>query len=112
MGGRGDAYDNAVAESFFATLKKELIRWRTWPTRRELIGEVFDYIEPSTTPRAGTPRSATSHPRSSASRFALRYRDNDHQAEPDLVNPVRRSGSTPECCRLERVLTVRLIPEA
>lgn len=45
MGSRGDAYDNAVAESCFATLKKELIRRRTWPTRRELIGEVFDYIE-------------------------------------------------------------------
>ena len=45
MGSRGDAYDNAVAESFFATLKKELIRRHAWPTRRELIGEVFDYIE-------------------------------------------------------------------
>ena len=45
MGSRGDAYDNAVAESFFATLKKELIRRRSWPTRRELIGEVFEYIE-------------------------------------------------------------------
>jgi putative transposase len=32
-GSRGDAYDNAAAESFFATLKKELIRRRTWPTR-------------------------------------------------------------------------------
>jgi putative transposase len=45
MGSTGDAYDNAVAESFFATLKKELINRRTWPTRRELIGEVFDYVE-------------------------------------------------------------------
>jgi putative transposase len=45
MGSRGDAYDNAVAESFFATLKKELIRRRSWPSRRELIGEVFEYIE-------------------------------------------------------------------
>jgi putative transposase len=45
MGSRGDCFDNAVAESFFATLKKELIRRRTWPERRELIGEVFDYIE-------------------------------------------------------------------
>ena len=45
MGRRGDAYDNAVAESFFATLKKELIRRRSWPSRRELIGEVFEYIE-------------------------------------------------------------------
>ena len=45
MGSRGDCYDNAVAESFFATLKKELIRRRSWPDRRELIGEVFEYIE-------------------------------------------------------------------
>jgi putative transposase len=45
MGSRGDCYDNAVAESFFATIKKELIRRRSWSTRRELIGEVFDYIE-------------------------------------------------------------------
>lgn len=45
MGSRGDCFDNAVAETFFATLKKELIHRRSWPTRRELIGEVFDYIE-------------------------------------------------------------------
>jgi putative transposase len=45
MGSRGDCYDNAVAESFFATLKKELIRRRSWPEREELRREVFDYIE-------------------------------------------------------------------
>ena len=45
MGSKGDCYDNAVAESFFATLKKELVHRRSWPTRRELTTEVFDYIE-------------------------------------------------------------------
>jgi putative transposase len=45
MGSRGDAYDNAVAESFFATLKKELVHRRSWPTRRELGAAVFEYIE-------------------------------------------------------------------
>jgi putative transposase len=45
MGSRGDCFDNAVAESFFATLKKELIRRRSWPNRRELQSAVFDYIE-------------------------------------------------------------------
>jgi len=45
MGSRGDCYDNAVAESFFATLKKELIHRRAWPTKAELRTEVFDYIE-------------------------------------------------------------------
>lgn len=45
MGSRGDCFDNAVAESFFATLKKELIHRRAWPTKAELRGEVFEYIE-------------------------------------------------------------------
>jgi transposase InsO family protein len=45
MGSKGDCYDNAVAESFFATLKKELVHRRTWPTCRELTSEVFEYIE-------------------------------------------------------------------
>ena len=45
MGSRGDCFDNAVAESFFATIKKELIHRRSWPTKAELRTEVFDYIE-------------------------------------------------------------------
>ena len=45
MGAKGCALDNAVAEAFFATLKKELTRRRSWPTRRELQSAVFAYIE-------------------------------------------------------------------
>jgi putative transposase len=45
MGSRGDAYDNAVAETFFATLKKELVNRRPWPSRLELQTAVFEYIE-------------------------------------------------------------------
>lgn len=45
MGSRGDAYDNAVAESFFKTLKAELVHRRSWPTKAELRSAVFDYIE-------------------------------------------------------------------
>jgi putative transposase len=45
MGSRGDCYDNAVAESFFATLKKELTHGRSWPSKAELRTEVFEYIE-------------------------------------------------------------------
>jgi len=45
MGSKGDCFDNAVAESFFATLKKELIHRRSWPTKTELRTEIFDYIE-------------------------------------------------------------------
>jgi hypothetical protein len=32
IGSRGDCFANAVAESFFATLKKELVNRRPWPT--------------------------------------------------------------------------------
>jgi transposase InsO family protein len=38
-------WDNAVAESFFATLKTELAYRRSWPTRAIARSEVFEYIE-------------------------------------------------------------------
>lgn len=45
MGAKGCAYDNAVAESFFATIKKELINRRSWPTKAETRVAIFEYIE-------------------------------------------------------------------
>ena len=45
MGGRGSAYDNALCESFFKTLKSELVDRRSWPMKPELRTAVFDYIE-------------------------------------------------------------------
>ena len=45
MGAVGTAYDNAVAESFFATLKKDLVHRWTWPTRDGLRLAIFDYVE-------------------------------------------------------------------
>jgi putative transposase len=38
-------WDNAVAESFFASLKLELIDRRSWATRTQLRRALFDYIE-------------------------------------------------------------------
>jgi putative transposase len=45
MGAKGCALDNAVSEAFFASLKKELIRRRSWPTRREAQTAIFAWIE-------------------------------------------------------------------
>lgn len=45
MGTVGDALDNAMAESFFATLQLELLDRRRWTTRRELAKAIFEYIE-------------------------------------------------------------------
>lgn len=45
MSRTGDCYDNAMAESFFATLKAELIDRQAWPTRRAARGAIFEWIE-------------------------------------------------------------------
>ena len=45
MGSVGDAYDNALMESFWATLQTELLDRQTWPTRTALRSAIFEYIE-------------------------------------------------------------------
>ena len=51
MGSVGDAYDNAMAESFFATLECELIDRRKWATKTEARLALFTYIEGWYNPR-------------------------------------------------------------
>lgn len=45
VGHTGICFDNAMAESFNATIKKELIHLHTWPTLAKVKNEVFHYIE-------------------------------------------------------------------
>jgi putative transposase len=45
MGSKGDCFDNAVAESFFATLKKELVNRQSWPNKASLRSALFEYVE-------------------------------------------------------------------
>ena len=45
MGTVGDAYDNAMSESFFATLERELIDRRNWNTHTEARLAIFTWIE-------------------------------------------------------------------
>ena len=45
MSRKGNCWDNAVAESFFATLKTELVYRSFWQTRADLRAAVFQYIE-------------------------------------------------------------------
>ncbi len=51
MGTVGDAYDNAMAESFFASLECELIDRRSWQTKTEARLALFTYIEGWYNPR-------------------------------------------------------------
>jgi putative transposase len=45
MSRRGDCWDNAVVESFFATLKRELLARHRWPTRETATQAIAEYIE-------------------------------------------------------------------
>lgn len=45
MSRKGNCYDNAPMESFWGTLKQELVHHRRYSTRQEAIREITEYIE-------------------------------------------------------------------
>ena len=45
MGSKGSALDNAVVESFFSTLKRELVNRYSWPTKADARAAIFEWIE-------------------------------------------------------------------
>ena len=51
MSGKGNCYDNAAVETFFKTLKAELIWRSTWQTRRQVEMALFEYINGFYNPR-------------------------------------------------------------
>lgn len=71
MGTVGDAYDNAMAESFFATLECELIDRRKWETKTEARLALFTYIEGWYNPR----RRHSALGQTSPANFERRHRD-------------------------------------
>ncbi len=44
MSGKGNCFDNAAVETFFKTLKAELVWRRSWETRRQVELALFEYI--------------------------------------------------------------------
>ena len=61
MGSVGDCYDNAMAESFFATLECELLDRRKFPTQAEARMAIFEYIEGWYNPHRRHSGSVTDH---------------------------------------------------
>ncbi|MFP3986043.1 integrase core domain-containing protein [Streptomyces sp. E11-3] len=45
VGRTGQCWDNALAESFFATIKRELLDTTAWPSRASARTAIFDFIE-------------------------------------------------------------------
>ena len=44
MSRKGNCWDNSVAESFFGSLKQELVQWQNYQTRNEAQQDILDYI--------------------------------------------------------------------
>ncbi len=94
MGSRGDAYDNAVAETFFATLKKELVNRRSWPSRLDCSQPCSSTSRRSTTASADTPHSTCSRQPTTNSYDSLRSaveinhwnNNNQHQQPQEQVS--------------------------
>ncbi|SPF81783.1 hypothetical protein PRI8871_03608 [Pseudoprimorskyibacter insulae] len=51
MSGKGNCFDNSAVESFFKSLKAELIWRKAWQTRRDAEVAVFEYINGFYNPR-------------------------------------------------------------
>ncbi len=51
MSGKGNCYDNAAVETFFKTIKAELIWRQSWETRRKAKVAIFQYINGFYNPR-------------------------------------------------------------
>jgi|TARA_E500000178_G_scaffold356029_1_gene431179 putative transposase len=45
MSRAGNCHDNAVAESFFATIKKRIVKRKIYSTREDAKAEIFNFIE-------------------------------------------------------------------
>jgi putative transposase len=60
MSRKADCYDNAPMESFFHTLKTELVHHQHYATRDDARRDIFAYIEGFTIERAAIPPSVTS----------------------------------------------------
>ena len=117
MGSVGDAYDNAMAESFFASLECELIDRRSWRTKAEARMALFSYIEGWYNPRRR--HSALGY--LSPANFERNHQDSTNRravehglptvgvcvacATPPVDNPapcIRASSKTLDCQALNR----------
>lgn len=85
MGTVGDAYDNAMAESLFASLECELIARRTWKTKTEARLAVFTWIESWYNPR----RRHSGLNYQSPNNFERKHQQNTSNPENQIINELQ-----------------------
>jgi len=84
MGSRGDCYDNAMCESFFATLECELIERTTFETKPEARLSIFAFIEGWYNPD----RLHSGIGYQSPNRYEKEYHSRDHSQSEESLSPV------------------------
>jgi hypothetical protein len=87
MGSVGDAYDNAMAESFFATLECELLDRRRFKTQAEARNAVFEFIEGFYNPRRRHSSLGYLSP------VAFERRHQERPASPGALHPAAVLGA-------------------
>jgi putative transposase len=92
MGTVGDAYDNAMAESFFATLECELIDRRVWKTHTEARLAIFTWIESWYNPHRLHSSLGYLSPINFERQHAQKKKDTANQTKPV------QDGLTTGCC--------------
>jgi putative transposase len=85
MGSVGDAYDNAMAESFFATLEREVLNRRRFRSQAEARMAIFEWIEGWYNPRRR--HSGLGY------RSPVNYERTHHQARARMVGPLPPSAA-------------------
>ena len=90
MGDVGDAYDNAIAESFFASLECELIARRTWKTKTEARLAVFTWIDSWYDPQ----RRHSGLKYQSPNNFEKQHQKNTNNTENQIINSVSEEAQT------------------
>jgi putative transposase len=88
IGTIGDALDDAVAESFFATLECELLDRYDWPTRQALRTAVFGFIEVFSDRQRRHSTLAYQAPSTTST--------STHHQHPPQSQRVHESGATPQ----------------
>ena len=101
VGSVGDAYDNAMAESFVDTFKTELIKDRVWQTRSQLELAILEYIDWFNNRRLH--ESLDDIPRSSAHAAEI---EAEPGSEPRRNAPSDRRLKTPDPARTATSLLV------
>ena len=92
MGSRGDAYDNAMAESFFGTLEAELLARRRFQSHEEARAAIFEYIETWYNPRRLHSSIGYAHTRRGRFSFAVDAVRRFMHRNPRLFPRSRRRG--------------------